>query len=97
VVRNAAGRSSAARLLPRVLTLPAAVSEIAYYNKAVIHGLLFDMAAETLHTIAADPKHLGRRSRHARAAHLGLSAHASSPRSWHRTRWWLVPRIEAGG
>ncbi|WP_404822805.1 IS91 family transposase [Burkholderia anthina] len=41
-----------------VFTLPAAISEIAYY-KAVIYGLLFDMAAETLRTIAADPKHLG--------------------------------------
>jgi len=42
-----------------VFTLPAPISEIAYYNKAVIYGLLFDMAAETLRTIAADPKHLG--------------------------------------
>ena len=32
---------------------------IAYQNKAVIYGLLFDVAAETLLTIAADPKHLG--------------------------------------
>jgi hypothetical protein len=42
-----------------VFTLPAAISDIAYYNKAVIYGLLFDVAAETLRTIAADPKHLG--------------------------------------
>ncbi len=42
-----------------VFTLPAPISEIAYYNKAVIYGLLFDIAAETLRTIAADPKHLG--------------------------------------
>jgi hypothetical protein len=42
-----------------VFTLPAPISEIAYYNKAVMYGLLFDMAAETLRTIAADPKHLG--------------------------------------
>ncbi|MDW3689296.1 transposase, partial [Cupriavidus sp. CV2] len=28
-------------------------------NKAVIYGLLFDVAADTLRTIAADPKHLG--------------------------------------
>ena len=42
-----------------VFTLPAAISAIAYYNKAVIYGLLFDIAAETLRTIAADPKHLG--------------------------------------
>lgn len=32
---------------------------VAWYNKAVIYGLLFDVAAETLRTIAADPKHLG--------------------------------------
>src|SRR5260370_9808936 len=42
-----------------VFTLPAAISAIAWYNKAVIYGLLFDVAAETLRTIAADPKHLG--------------------------------------
>jgi hypothetical protein len=42
-----------------VFTMPAAISDIAYYNKAVIYGLLFDVAAETLRTIAADPKHLG--------------------------------------
>jgi hypothetical protein len=34
-----------------VFTLPAAISAIAYYNKAVIYGLLFDIAAETLRTI----------------------------------------------
>jgi hypothetical protein len=44
-----------------VFTLPAPISEIAYYNKAVIYGLLFEIAAETLSTIAADPKHLGAR------------------------------------
>jgi len=42
-----------------VFTLPAPISAIAYYNKAVIYGLLFDVAAQTLRTIAADPKHLG--------------------------------------
>jgi len=42
-----------------VFTLPAPISAIAYYNKAVIYALLFDMAAQTLMTIAADPKHLG--------------------------------------
>src|SRR5512137_1424889 len=42
-----------------VFTLPAPISAIAYYNKTVIYGLLFDLAAETLLTIAADPKHLG--------------------------------------
>jgi hypothetical protein len=42
-----------------VFTLPAPISAIAYYNKAVLYALLFDVAAETLRTIAADPKHLG--------------------------------------
>jgi hypothetical protein len=42
-----------------VFTLPAPISAIAWTNKTVIYGLLFDIAAETLRTIAADPKHLG--------------------------------------
>jgi hypothetical protein len=42
-----------------VFTLPAPISAIAYTNKAVIYALLFEVAAETLRTIAADPKHLG--------------------------------------
>ena len=42
-----------------VFTLPRAVAEIASHNKAVVYGLLFRTAAETLRTIAADPRHLG--------------------------------------
>jgi len=42
-----------------VFTLPAAIGDIAYQNKAVIYDLLFKASAETLLTIAADPKHLG--------------------------------------
>ena len=48
-----------------VFTLPAPISAIAYYNKAVVYRLLFNAAAETLGTIAADPKHLG--------AHIGAT------------------------
>ena len=44
-----------------VFTLPAPISDIAYTNKELIYGLLFDLTAETLRTIAADPKHLGAR------------------------------------
>jgi Putative transposase/Transposase zinc-binding domain len=44
-----------------VFTLPAAVADIAYQNKTVIYDLLFKASAETLVTIAADPKHLGAR------------------------------------
>ena len=42
-----------------VFTLPAPIAEIAYQNKSTLYGLLFDIAAETLLRIAADPKHLG--------------------------------------
>ena len=42
-----------------VFTVPAPISAIAYTNKAVIYRLLFAVAAQTLTTIAADPKHLG--------------------------------------
>ena len=42
-----------------VFTLPEEVAQIAYYNKAVVYRLLFEVAGETLSTIAADPKHLG--------------------------------------
>jgi hypothetical protein len=44
-----------------VFTLPAAIADIAYQNKAVIYDLLFKASAEALITIAADPKHLGAR------------------------------------
>ena len=49
-----------------VFTLPAALADLAYPNKAVIYDLLFKAAAETTLTIAADPKHLG--------ARIGLTA-----------------------
>ena len=42
-----------------VFTLPAPVAEIAFQNKATVYAILFRAAAETLRTIAADPKHLG--------------------------------------
>jgi len=44
-----------------VFTLPAPIADIAYQNKAVVYGLLFDVAAEVLQTIAADRRHLGAR------------------------------------
>lgn len=55
-----------AELLPvpyyhMVFTLPAAIGDIAYQNKAVIYDLLFKASAETVVAIAADPKHLGAR------------------------------------
>src|SRR6185369_15303944 len=42
-----------------VFTLPAPVAAIALTNKAVVYDILFKAAAETIRTIAADPKHLG--------------------------------------
>jgi hypothetical protein len=44
-----------------VFMLPAAIADIAYQNKAAIYDLLFKASAETLTTIAADPRHLGAR------------------------------------
>ena len=42
-----------------VFTLPRAISDLAYQNKSIIYNILFKTAAETLLTIAADPRHLG--------------------------------------
>lgn len=44
-----------------VFTLPAPISDLAYSNKTVIYNILFKAAAQTLQTIARDPKHLGAR------------------------------------
>ena len=49
-----------------VFTLPGPIADIAHQNKAVVYDLLLKTAAETLITIAADPKYLG--------AHIGLTA-----------------------
>jgi hypothetical protein len=53
-----------AELLPMpyfhvVFTVPAAVAEIAFQNKARVYAILFKAASETLRQIAADPRHLG--------------------------------------
>ena len=42
-----------------VFTMPAPVAAIALQNKAVVYDILFKAVAETVRTIAADPKHLG--------------------------------------
>ena len=44
-----------------VFTLPGPIADIAFQNKAVLYDLLFKVSAETMLTIAADPKHLGAR------------------------------------
>ncbi len=42
-----------------VFTVPKPIADIAYQNKAVVYDILFKASAETLITIAAEPKHLG--------------------------------------
>jgi Putative transposase/Transposase zinc-binding domain len=42
-----------------VFTVPEQIAAIAYQNKKVVYGILFRATAETMRTIAADPKHLG--------------------------------------
>jgi Putative transposase/Transposase zinc-binding domain len=42
-----------------VFTIPEQIAAIAYQNKEVVYGILFQATAETLKTIAADAKHLG--------------------------------------
>jgi hypothetical protein len=44
-----------------VFTLPAEIARIAYWNKKAVYGLLFKASAETVMTIAADPKRMGAR------------------------------------
>ena len=42
-----------------VFTVPQEIAAVAYQNKAVVYDILFRATAETLRTIAGDPKHLG--------------------------------------
>ena len=44
-----------------VFTLPAEIARIAYWNKKAVYGLLFRASAQTVTTIAADPKRMGAR------------------------------------
>jgi len=64
-----------------MFTMPAPIADIAYYNKAVIYGILFKAAAETLITIAADPKHLGARIGLTAVLHSWGSALTQNPHS----------------
>ena len=71
-----------------VFTLPAELAPVAYQNKAVVYDLLFRTAAETLLTIAADPKHLGARIGATAVLHSWGSAMTPHPH---------VPMIVPGG
>ena len=44
-----------------VFTMPAAIAEVAFHNKAVVYRILFKAAYEAVRIAAADPKHLGAR------------------------------------
>jgi hypothetical protein len=44
-----------------VFTIPEQLNGLALQNQVLIYKLLFSASAETLLTIAADPKHLGAR------------------------------------
>lgn len=44
-----------------VFTLPTEIAQIAFWNKKAVYDLLFRASAETVLTIAADPKRLGAR------------------------------------
>jgi len=69
-----------------VFTLPAAIADIAYQNKAVVYDILFKVGAETLITIAADPKHLG-----ARIGFTGVLHTWGSALTHHPHVHWIVP------
>ena len=81
---------------------------IAYQNKAVVYDLLFRAAAETLLTIAADPRHLGARIGVTAVLHTWGSAMTHHPHvhmivpgggiSLDGTRWISLPaRLPAAG
>ena len=86
-----------------VFTLPAPISAIAYTNKAVIYRLLFEVAAETLSTIAADPRHLGAQIGATLVLHTWGSAlthhphvHGIVPGRWPVTRRHALGGLQAG-
>src|SRR6202035_1275998 len=80
-----------------VFTLPPKIGAIAYQNKTVIYDLLFKASAETLLTIAADPKRLGVKIGFTSGLHTWGSAMTHHPHvhmivpgggiSLERTRW----------
>ena len=67
-----------------VFSLPAQIADIAYQNKAAIYDILFKASAETLITIAADPKRLGARIGFLSVLHTWGSALNQNPHSRYR-------------
>lgn len=80
-----------------VFTLPTEIAHIAYWNKRAVYGLLFKASAETVATIAADPKRLGARVGMTSVLHTWGSAMTHHPHihmivpggglSQHGTKW----------
>ena len=64
-----------------VFTLPSSIVDIAYQNKAVVYDILFKAAAETMLTIAADPRHLGANIAITAVLHTWGSAMTQNPHS----------------
>jgi hypothetical protein len=86
-----------------VFTLPVEISPIAYQNKAIVYDLLFRTAAETLLTIAADPRHLGARMRatavlHSRGSTMTHHPHVHMivPGGWDLTRRDALGPLQTG-
>jgi hypothetical protein len=73
-----------------VFTVPQPIAAIAYQDKSVVYGMVFEVAIETLRTTAADPKHLG--------AEIGLIAvlhtWGQTP-ALHRAGGWPLSRCNA--
>src|SRR5271163_388545 len=67
-----------------VFSLPAQIADIAHQNTAAIYGILFKASAETMLTIAADPKHLGARIGILSVLHTWGSALTQIPHSRYR-------------
>ena len=83
-------------------TLLAEIAKIACWNKRAVYALLFKASAETVMTVAADPKRMGARvGMTSVATHLGLCADPSSahphdrPRQRPVSRRHQVGRLEA--
>jgi hypothetical protein len=81
-----------------VFTVPAEVAAIAYQNKALVYGILFDAVAETLKVVAANPKHLGGELGFiATLDHLSdASAFADLVRAQRKKRWVVYAKPPFG-
>src|SRR5271169_5761237 len=78
-----------------VFTVPSPVAGIALQNKAVVYAILCRAAAETLRTIAADPKHLGAELGVVTVLHTWGQNPLCCPRRWALARPHQVGRVSA--